>query len=196
MKYLTDYGTPIFWAEGHPGILNKENWEIEVTGLVEKPTILSWSQLMNLPSKTVKTRLTSVTRWSIEGDWTGISISEIAKIVNMKKEAKFLRAISYRNIYDTTIDINIAFKEKTILAYKFNGFDLTEDYGGPIRLLVPYLWGYKSAKSIVKIEFTDIYKSGYWEKRGYTDHASFEKTLVRDLNDNGRLKPFPDEFNI
>ncbi|MCR4421958.1 MAG: molybdopterin-dependent oxidoreductase [Spirochaetales bacterium] len=196
MKYLTDYGTPIFWAEGHPGILNKENWEIEVTGLVEKPTILSWSQLMNLPSKTVKTRLTSVTRWSIEGDWTGISISEIAKIVNMKKEAKFLRAISYRNIYDTTIDINIAFKERTILAYKFNGFDLTEDYGGPIRLLVPYLWGYKSAKSIVKIEFTDIYKSGYWEKRGYTDHASFEKTLVRDLNDNGRLKPFPDEFNI
>jgi len=125
MKYLTDYGTPIFWAEGHPGILNKENWEIEVTGLVEKPTILSWSQLMNLPSKTVKTRLTSVTRWSIEGGWTGISISEIAKIVNMKKEAKFLRAISYRNIYDTTIDINIAFKEKTILAYKFNGFDLT-----------------------------------------------------------------------
>jgi len=196
MKYLTDYGTPIFWAEGHPGILNKENWEIEVTGLVEKPTILSWSQLMNLPSKTVKTRLTSVTRWSIEGDWTGISISEIAKIVNMKKEAKFLRAISYRNIYDTTIDINIAFKERTILAYKFNGFDLIEDYGGPIRLLVPYLWGYKSAKSIVKIEFTDIYKSGYWEKRGYTDHASFEKTLVRDLNDNGRLKPFPDEFNI
>jgi DMSO/TMAO reductase YedYZ molybdopterin-dependent catalytic subunit len=196
MKYLTDYNTPIFWAEGHPGKLDRESWKIEISGLVEKPTILNWSQIMDLPSKTVKTRLTSVTRWSIEGDWTGIPISEIAKAFNMKKEAKFLRVYSYRKIYDTTIDLNIAFKEKTLLSYKFNGFELTEDYGGPIRLLVPYLWGYKSAKSIVKIEFTDIYRSGYWEKRGYTDHATFEKTLVRDLNDDGNLKTFPDEFDF
>ncbi|MEJ5273364.1 MAG: molybdopterin-dependent oxidoreductase [Spirochaetota bacterium] len=191
MKYLKDYNTPIFWAEGHPGKLDKDSWKIEISGLVERPTILSWKEIMNLPSKTVKARLTSVTRWSIEGEWTGIPVSEIANFFKMKKEAKFLRVYSYRKIYDTTIDITIAFKEKTILAYKFNGFDLTEDYGGPIRLLVPYLWGYKSAKSIVKVEFTDIYTSGFWEKRGYTDHATFEKTLVKDLNDDGNLKPFP-----
>ncbi|HPC38433.1 MAG TPA: molybdopterin-dependent oxidoreductase [Exilispira sp.] len=198
MKYLKDYNTPIFWAEGHPGKLDKDSWKIEISGLVEKPTILSWKEIMDLPSKTVKARLTSVTRWSIEGEWTGIPISEIAKIFKIKKEVKFLRVYSYRKIYDTSIDLTIAFKEKTILAYKFNGFDLTEDYGGPIRLLVPYLWGYKSAKSIVKVEFTDIYTSGFWEKRGYTDHATFEKTLVKDLNDDGNLKPFPfdDTLNL
>lgn len=194
MKYLKDYNTPIFWAEGHPGKLDKENWKVEITGLVENPIVLDWKQLLNLPSKTVKTRLTSVTRWSVEGDWTGIAISEIAKIFKIKNNAKFLRVYSYKLIYDTTIDLNIAFKEKTILAYKFNGYDLTEDYGGPVRLLVPYLWGYKSAKSVVKVEFTDTYTSGYWEKRGYTDHATFENTLVRDLNDEGKLKQFPSEF--
>lgn len=188
MKYLSDYDTPIFWAEGDPGKLEKEKWSIEVTGLVEKPKILDWNQLMDLPSKNVIARLTSVTRWSVEGEWTGIPISIIAEFCSIKKEAKFLRVFSYRNIYDTTIDLNIAFKEKTLLAYKFNGYDLTEDYGGPIRLLVPYLWGYKSAKSIVKMEFTDKYISGYWEKRGYTDHATFEETNVLDLND-GNLKP-------
>lgn len=194
VKYLSDYNTPIFWAEGHPGKLEKEGWEVEIAGLVENPAVLNWKQLMDLPSKIVKARLTSVTRWSVEGDWTGIAISEIAKIFKIKKEAKFLRVYSYRLIYDTTIDLNVAFKEKTILAYKFNGYDLTEDYGGPIRLLVPYLWGYKSAKSIVKLEFTDTYTSGFWEKRGYTDHATFEKTKVKDLNDGGKLKEFPSEF--
>jgi DMSO/TMAO reductase YedYZ molybdopterin-dependent catalytic subunit len=191
MKYLSDYNTSIFWAEGHPGLLDKENWKIEITGLIEKPVILNWKDLIEIPSKTVKARLTSVTRWSIEGEWTGIHISEISKIVKVKDEAKFLRVFSYRYLYDTTIDLNIAYKEKTLLAYKFNGYDLTEDYGGPIRLFVPYLWGYKSAKSIVKIEFTNVYISGYWEKRGYTDHAIFEQGFVRDLNDNGKIKPFP-----
>lgn len=196
MKYLSDYNTPVFWAEGHPGKLDKENWKLKVCGLIEKSSVLDWQSIMKIPSKTVRTRLTSVTRWSIEGEWTGILISDIAKIFNIKKEARFLRVYSYRLIYDTTIDLNIAFKEKTILAYRFNGYDLTEDYGGPIRLLVPYLWGYKSAKSIVKIEFTDKYLSGYWEKRGYTDHATFEKTFVRDLNDDDKLKLFPDQFEI
>ncbi len=193
MKDLKDYDVPIFWAEGHPGKLNKENWEIEITGLIEKPIILKWEDLMKIPSITVKARLTSVTRWSIGGNWTGIHISEILKICKIKKDVKFVRVFSYRKNYDTSIPIDIAFKEKTILAYKFNGYDLTEDYGGPIRLLVPYLWGYKSAKSIVKIEFSDRYVSGYWEKRGYTDHATFEKTMVRDLNDNGEFKKFPFE---
>jgi len=196
MKNLKDYNVPIFWAEGHPGKLDKEKWEIEISGLIENPVILKWKDLINIPSKTVKTRLTSVTRWSIEGDWTGIHISEIIKLCKTKQNAKFVRVFSYRNLYDTSIPIEITLKEKTLLAYRFNGFDLSEDYGGPIRLLVPYLWGYKSAKSIVKIEFSDKYVSGYWEKRGYTDHAVFEKTIVRDLNDNGKFKQFPSEFGI
>ncbi len=196
MKSLKDYDVPIFWAEGHPGKLEKQNWKIEITGLIEEPRIFTWEDLMKLPYKNILTRLTSVTRWSIEGIWTGIHLSEIIDIVKIMPVVKFVRVYSYKKIYDTTIPLNIALKEKTLLAYKFNDFDLTEDYGGPIRLLVPYLWGYKSAKSIVNIEFTDRYVSGYWEKRGYTDHATFEKTLVRDLNDDSKFKPFPSEFNI
>ena len=98
MKNLNDYNVPIFWAEGLPGKLDKEKWEIEISGLLENPVILKWKDLINIPSKTVKTRLTSVTRWSIEGDWTGIHISEIIKLCKTKQNAKFVRVFSYRNL--------------------------------------------------------------------------------------------------
>ena len=69
-----------------------------------------------------------------------------------------------------------------LLAYEFDGEYLEEDYGGPVRGLCPYLWGYKSAKSVVKVEFTDTYVSGFWEVRGYPDEAYIEAGRVRDLN--------------
>ncbi|HQB98649.1 MAG TPA: molybdopterin-dependent oxidoreductase, partial [Candidatus Cloacimonadota bacterium] len=68
---------------------------------------------------------------------------------------------------------------------------LSEDYGGPIRALIPYLWGYKSAKSIVRIELMGYYVPGFWELRGYTDSAEIEAGLCRDINDGGALKNIP-----
>jgi len=191
MKSLKDYSTPIFWAEGDPGKLDRALWKITFDGLIEKPQTLSFERLLKLPVSNVKARLTSVTRWSVEGIWTGISIKELASFLFCKKEAKYIRVFSYREIYDTSIPIEIALKEKTLLAFKFNEHDLTEDYGGPVRLFCPYLWGYKSAKSVVRVQFTDKYISGYWESRGYPDHATIEKGMVRDLNDNGKLKSIP-----
>ena len=59
-----------------------------------------------------------------------------------------------------------------------------------MRGLCPYLWGYKSAKSVVKVEFADTYVSGFWEVRGYPDEAYIEAGKVRDLN-SGRTRPIP-----
>lgn len=188
MSKLGELNTPVFWVEGHPGTLDRDGWEIEVTGLCENPLILSWDDLMRLPKTVADARLTSVTRFSVRGRWGGVKISDILKEVKPFPDVKYCRFWSVKKIYDTSIPIETALKDKTLLAYEFEGELLDEDYGGPVRGFCPYLWGYKSAKSVIKVEFMDHYISGFWEKRGYTDEAIITPGMVRDMNDGGRLK--------
>jgi len=192
MTKLAAMNTPIFWAEGHPGALNREEWKLQISGLCEQPMELSWADLQGLPHTTVEARLTSVTRWSVFGAWTGISLSTLMNLVKMQESCKYLRFWSVGEIYDTSIPIDIALKERSLVAWAFDGELLEEDYGGPIRALIPYLWGYKSAKSIVRIELMGHYKPGFWEMRGYTDSAKIEAGICRDINDAGALKRIPD----
>lgn len=192
MHKLNKMNTPIFWAEGHPGRLDREAWKIEVTGLCENPTTFSWQDLQNLPKSTADARLTSVTRWSVRGLWGGVKISDLLDYVKAKPEVKYVRFWSYKMIYDTSIPVDIARMERSLLAWEFDGELLNEDYGGPVRAFIPYLWGYKSAKSVVKIELLDRYIPGFWEQRGYTDEADIEAGPCRDINDGGRIKQIPD----
>ncbi len=181
-----------FWVEGHPGILNREGWEIEVTGLCDKPGKITWNRLLSMPKAVADARLTSVTRFSVRGLWGGVKISDILNDVKASPKVKYVRFWSVKKIYDTSIPIDVVLREKTLVAYEFDGEYLEEDYGGPVRAFVPYLWGYKSAKSVLKIELMDHYLSGFWEQRGYTDDAWIEAGMVRDMNAGGRLRPIPD----
>jgi len=192
MSRLKELRTPIFWVEGHPGSLARENWKIEVGGLCSTPRIFTWQDLNAFPKTIVDARLTSVTRFSVFGHWGGIKLSDILDAVGMSPKVTHIRFWSVKNIYDTSIPLNIALQEKTLLAYEFDGEFLEEDYGGPIRAFVPYRWGYKSAKSVLRIELLDHYLSGFWEKRGYTDDALIEAGFVRDINDGGRIRRIPD----
>jgi len=189
---LKEMGTPVFWAEGHPGRLSREDWKIEVTGACNKPQVFSWQDLLAMPKTTADARLTSVTRWSVQGVWGGVKLSDILEAVEVSPEVKFVRFWSYGMDYDTSIPIKIANMERTLLAWEFDGEFLTEDYGGPVRVFCPYLWGYKSAKSVVKIELMKYYIPGFWEKRGYTDSGKIEAGPVRDINDKAKIKQIPD----
>jgi len=192
MSRLKELNTPVFWVEGHPGHLDRENWTIEVAGCCKDPKIFHWFELSKMPKDIADARLTSVTRFSVRGKWGGITLSRILDIVKADATARYVRFWSIKNIYDTSIPMEVAFREKTLLAYEFDGESLEEDYGGPIRAFCPYLWGYKSAKSVIKIELMDHYVSGFWEKRGYTDDAMITAGKVRDMNEGGRVRPIPD----
>jgi DMSO/TMAO reductase YedYZ molybdopterin-dependent catalytic subunit len=179
---LKEMNTPIFWAEGHPGPLSREGWRVEVTGLVEEPATFTFDELLNFPKALADARLTSVTRWSVRGKWGGVHLREIFDRVGVKSEASHVNFISYRQIYTTAIPLEVALRERTLLAYEFDGEPLSSDYGGPIRAFVPYLWGYKSAKSIVGVELLDRAQPGYWEVRGYPDAAQIQPGRVHDVN--------------
>jgi DMSO/TMAO reductase YedYZ molybdopterin-dependent catalytic subunit len=191
MSRLKELRTPVFWAEGHPGKLNREGWSIEVSGFCANPRTFTWQELIALPKSIADARLTSVTRFSVQGKWGGVRISDLLKAVQAGPETRYVRFWSYRMIYDTSIPIEVALRERTLLAYEFDGELLDEDYGGPVRGFCPYLWGYKSAKSLVKIELMDQYVSGFWEVRGYPDDALITAGKVRDMNLGGRLRPIP-----
>ncbi|MHB8110813.1 MAG: molybdopterin-dependent oxidoreductase [Syntrophorhabdaceae bacterium] len=193
MSRLKELRTPVFWAEGHPGKLDRDTWEIEVTGLCDSPRVFTWTDIAALPKTTVDARLTSVTRFTVRGMWSGVRILDMMKAVNAQPSVTFVRFWSIKSIYDTSIPIDVAMKKGSLLAYEFDGEYLEEDYGGPVRAFIPYLWGYKSAKTVVRLTFMDHYVSGYWEKRGYTDEAYIEAGLVRDMNDGGRIRRIAEE---
>jgi DMSO/TMAO reductase YedYZ molybdopterin-dependent catalytic subunit len=191
MHKLEKMNTPVFWAEGHPGRLDRDAWQIEVSGSCAEPRTFSWQELMALPAVTVEARLTSVTRWSVFGFWTGIPMAEILRLVKANDSCRYLRFWSVGMIYDTSIPRDIAEQERSLIAWAFDNELLDENYGGPVRGFTPYLWGYKSAKSIVKIELMDYYVPGFWEMRGYTDSGEIEAGPCRDINDGGVLKEIP-----
>lgn len=189
---LRDLNTPVFWVEGHPGKLDRKSWLIEVAGLCQNPRKFTWQELVAMPKTIADARLTSVTRFSVRGKWGGVKVADILKTVGASHSVRYIRFWSYRKIYDTSVPIDVAIKDRMLLAYEFDGDLLEEDYGGPVRAFCPYLWGYKSAKSVMKVELMDHYVSGYWEQRGYTDDAKIEAGVVRDMNEGGRVRPIPD----
>jgi len=191
MSRLKELGVPVFWAEGHPGTLNREEWQITVTGLCRRPKTFTWKELTDMPKTIADARLTSVTRFSVRGKWGGVTVSDILEAVDPYPSTSFIRFWSVKRIYDTSVSLEVALRERTLLAYEYDGEYLDEDYGGPVRVLCPYLWGYKSAKSVISIELMDHYVSGFWESRGYSDDAEIEAGKVRDMNAGGRVRPIP-----
>ena len=182
MSKLQDIRTPIFWAEGHPGPLSAEGWLVRLGGLVEKLVALSYEEILALPKAIADTRLTSVSGWSVRGKWGGVRLSDILALAKPKPEANHVQFTSYRELYTTCIPLDVALKERTLLAYEFDGEPLDADYGGPVRIFCPYLWGYKSAKSVVAITLEDHSTPGYWEVRGYPDDAQITARQVLDVN--------------
>ena len=190
MGKLKDMRTPIFWAEGHPGPLPAAGWQVELGGLVEQPVTLTYEEILTLPKSIADAWLTSVTRWSVRGKWGGVRLGDLLAVAGIKPEAAHVQCVSYRKIYTTCIPLEVALRERTLLAYEFDGEPLDADYGGPVRIFCPYLWGYKSAKSVVAITLEDHSIPGYWEVRGYPDEAQITAGRVHDVN-TGRRRRIP-----
>jgi DMSO/TMAO reductase YedYZ molybdopterin-dependent catalytic subunit len=143
-----------------------------------------------MPKSIADARLTSVTRFSVRGEWGGVRLSDLFSELGIQPATSHVQFFSYRRIYSTSIPLSVALQERTLLAYEFDGEPLDADYGGPVRILCPYLWGYKSAKSVVAITLEDHSIPGYWEVRGYPDAAQIKPGLVLDIN-TGRRRRIP-----
>jgi DMSO/TMAO reductase YedYZ molybdopterin-dependent catalytic subunit len=181
MPNLFELKVPVFWAEGQPAI-PATGFKLAVNGLVEHPVTLDIARMRELAVDEVDCRLTSVTRWSVRATWRGMLMSRLVAMVKPKVEARFVRLTSFGGAYSTTVGLADLGHPRAVFAVAANGEDLPIEYGGPVRAVFPQLWGYKSAKSIVAVDFLSTYESGYWEQRGYEGDARISATKLYDLN--------------
>jgi DMSO/TMAO reductase YedYZ molybdopterin-dependent catalytic subunit len=185
MTVLKDLGTPVFHAEGIPNVDSK--WMLDVTGLVRRPQSFDLEKIKALPGSTVVARLTSVSGFSVRASWDGVIFPDFVKTIQPTQDASHATFTSIGG-YDSTLSLVNLAKPKVMLCYGVGGDPLDPEYGGPLRLLVPHLWGYKSVKWLSKIDFTDRMKGGYWEDRGHTREAEIEPGLTLDVNTGTRRR--------
>jgi DMSO/TMAO reductase YedYZ molybdopterin-dependent catalytic subunit len=162
------------WPVLHYGGVSKipiSKWELKLFGLIDKEKTLNYAEFMALPQTRVFSDIHCVTTWSrLDNTWEGVSISQLKTIIKILPDAAFV-IVHAANNFTTNIPIQDFFEPDVLLAVKHNGEPISADHGGPVRLVVPRLYFWKSAKWITGIEFSAIDRPGFWERAGYHNHG-------------------------
>ena len=143
------------------------NWKLTVDGLVERPLELSLADLYELGVASVLVDFHCVTGWSVKGlEFAGVPV---LKLVELAKPLESTRWVYVESLdgYSTIMPVEDFLRSENLVALEMNGRPLHPLHGYPARLLVPSLYGWKSAKWVKRIHFTDRYIDGYWEALGY-----------------------------
>ena len=158
---------PVLDAHGAPDI-DLATWSFEADGLIENPRSWSLDEFMQLPAVKVYADFHCVTRWSrLDNVWGGVQARSLAKIVGLKPEAKFALAFGYDYGWSTNIPLEYFLAEDALFAWSHDGEPIPTEHGGPVRLIVPQLYAWKSAKWVKGIRFLSEDEPGFWEQGGY-----------------------------
>jgi DMSO/TMAO reductase YedYZ molybdopterin-dependent catalytic subunit len=169
-QYLTKKW-PVLSYENTPKQLPPD-WKLKITGLVENPFELTWEEFLALPHTTLTSDFHCVTTWSrYDNTWEGIHIRAILQKAKPLPAAKFVLAHSWTG-YTTNLPIENLDDDDVMIVFKHDGEDLAAEHGGPVRLIVPKLYAYKSAKWLDGLEFLERDHPGFWEQRGYHNRAN------------------------
>lgn len=159
---------PILDAYGAPTI-KLEKWRMKVWGLVNEPVEWTWHDFQALPRVKVFADFHCVTRWSRLGNtWEGVSVHEIVRRAGgLRPDAKFVLAHGYDHGFTTNLPVDEFLAEDALVAFLHDGEPISEEHGGPARLIVPRLYAWKSAKWLSGLEFLAMDQAGFWERNGY-----------------------------
>ncbi|BAZ53022.1 oxidoreductase molybdopterin binding protein [Nostoc sp. NIES-4103] len=158
-------GFPVLTYGATPQV-RTEDWEFRVWGSV-KPIIFTWSDFMALPQHEFTADFHCVTRWSkLDVKWTGIKVVDFMDLLEVDSEAVHVMEHCYGG-YTTNISMEDFVREENFFAFKLFDEDLPAEHGGPMRLVVPHLYAWKSAKWINGLEFLNHEELGFWERNGY-----------------------------
>jgi DMSO/TMAO reductase YedYZ molybdopterin-dependent catalytic subunit len=162
------------WPVLHAGSVPKidiSKWKFRMWGLVEEEKELSFQEFMSLKQVKVFSDIHCVTSWSkLNNLWEGVSTSTLKEVVEILPEAKYVLVHAYKN-FTTNLSLEDFFAPDVVLATKNNGESMTTSHGGPVRLVVPRLYFWKSAKWVNGVEFLARDKRGFWESGGYHNHG-------------------------
>ncbi|MCK0198601.1 sulfite oxidase-like oxidoreductase [Ancylobacter sp. 6x-1] len=146
-------------------------WRLDVTGLVENPVSWSWRDFLDQRQSRMVTDIHCVTTWSLyDNDWEGVAVRDLLDIVGPKPQASHVTLSSYDG-YTTNVALEDFAAEDALLVHAWQGTPLTREHGGPVRVVIPHLYFWKSAKWVKQIDFMAADRRGFWEMRGYHNHA-------------------------
>jgi len=144
-----------------------ENWRLRVIGAVEHPVVWTLEQFHALPPSELTSDIHCVTQWSrYDNRWKGVSAATLLDLVKPKPEAAHVIFHSYDG-YTTNVKRDVFAGADVLLAYEWEGKPLPREHGGPVRVVIPKWYFWKSAKWVTRIEFSATDKPGFWETRGY-----------------------------
>ena len=159
-------GLPVLHYGGVPRI-DPRSWSLRVFGLVEAEKTFTYDEILSLPSSSRTVDIHCVTGWSrLDAAWTGIPVGELLRRAPPSPAATHV-LVHASGDWSTNLPIADFSREDVLLAHSFDGKPLTPDHGYPLRLVVPHLYFWKSAKWLTGIEFAATDVPGFWEKAGY-----------------------------
>ena len=165
------------WGTDHPGIvrdlpfIDKADWNLTVDGEVESPATLGWEEFLDLPQTISVSDFHCVETWSVlDQKWEGVLFRDLAERVKPRPKGRFVWFECYDG-YTTSLPLENVMRDDVVLAHRLNGEELSQPLGGPMRLVVPHLYAYKSPMWLRRITFMREKRLGYWESGIYSDTA-------------------------
>jgi len=158
-------GFPVLTYGPTPQI-DLSSWELKVWGLATAKTF-TWNDLMAMPQSDFTADFHCVTTWSkLDVQWTGVKVTDFMQQIEVDPKAVHVMQHCYGD-YTTNITLDDFLREENFLAHSLFGEPLPAEHGGPLRLVVPHLYAWKSAKWLNGLEFLAQMELGFWERNGY-----------------------------
>jgi DMSO/TMAO reductase YedYZ molybdopterin-dependent catalytic subunit len=146
-------------------------YRLRVDGLVDTPLELTYDDLtLRLPQRRLRHDFQCVTGWRVESvPWVGVALHDVLDAAGVRSTATRVRFHSFDGVYTESLDLEQARRDDVVIAHTMEGGPITREHGGPVRLYVAPMFGYKSLKWLDHIELVDHLEDhgGYWEGRGY-----------------------------
>jgi DMSO/TMAO reductase YedYZ molybdopterin-dependent catalytic subunit len=156
---------------GDEGDGDVKTFKLKVHGAVKTPFEVDYAELLKLPQVEKVADVHCVTGWSLLGGlWKGVQIATLAEKAGVKSDAKFV-IIEAANGYTANVPLKEATADTAMITYRLNGKPFALQHGAPVRGLVPDLYFWKSSKWVTGVRFVAKDEPGYWEVRGYNNHA-------------------------
>ena len=160
---------------------SRADYRLRVSGLVDTPLDLPFAELASMPVTRVTRDFQCVTGWRVpDVQWAGVRLRDLLDRAGVQSDAGAVRFVSFDGAYSESLTLEQARRDDVLVAYVLEGEPLSSEHGGPARLYVAPMYGYKSCKWLGAIELTARVEPGYWEQRGYDVDAWVGRSNGRD----------------
>jgi DMSO/TMAO reductase YedYZ molybdopterin-dependent catalytic subunit len=150
---------------------DRARWDFRLVGLAEPQLRFNYEEFHALRQSRQVSDFHCVTTWSrFDNVWEGVKVRDLLRLVTLAPQVRFV-IVHCDGGYTTNLPLDQFLDDDVILAHRHDGRDLEPDHGWPLRLVVPKLYAWKSAKWVRALEFSDRDRRGFWEVRGYHNHA-------------------------